>query len=210
MRLQFNFSLKTNSMKKLALSFIILTIALTVVAQEKPKTKEIGIVFSNLDNFGLSFKIGKEKALWRFNTMHIDGGYMEETIDSIVTKSNDIGFMFSVGREYRKSIAKNLEIRYGADLSFRYQKYEQDYNDNENTRLRTRTFYEPGFNLVFGFNYVIQEKLIIGAEILPYFSYTFGSMVDETNDGHKVEQDISGMDYGLSNTSVVVSVGYRF
>lgn len=197
-------------MKKLVLSFITLAITMTIVAQEKPKTKEIGIVFSNLDNFGLSFKIGKEKALWRINTMLIDGWNMEETMDSAVSKTSSIGIMIGVGREYRKSIAKNLELRYGADLSFRYQNNKIDFIDNENTRLSTRTFYEPGVNLVFGFNYVIKEQLVIGAEILPYFSYTFGSTVHELNDDDKIETDISGIDYGLSNTSIMVSVGYRF
>ena len=197
-------------MKKLVLSLFAFTIAITIMAQEKPRIKEIGIVFSNLDNFGLSFKIGKEKALWRINTMLIDGGNLEETMDSVVSKTSSIGFMFGVGREYRKAIAKNLELRYGADLSFRYTKNKLDFNANENTRLSTRTFYEPRFNLVFGFNYVIKEQLIIGAEILPYFSYTFGSMVEEFSDDDKRETDISRIDYGLSNTSIMLSVGYRF
>lgn len=197
-------------MKKLVLSLFAFLIAITIMAQEKPRIKEIGIVFGNLDNFGLSFKIGKEKALWRINTMLIDGGNMEETMDTIVTKTSSIGLMFGVGREYRKSIAKNLEIKYGADLSFRYQNNKLDFSDNENTRLTTRTFYEPRFNLVFGFNYVIKEHLIIGAEILPYFSYTIGSMKDELNNDDRIETDISGIDYGLSNTSIIVSVGYRF
>lgn len=197
-------------MKKLALSLFAFTIAIFVVAQEKPKIKEVGIVFSNLDNFGLSFKIGKEKALWRINTLLIDGGNLEETMDSVVSKTSSIGFMFGVGREYRKTIAKNLELRYGADLSFRFLKNKLDFNDNENTRLSTRTYYEPRFNLVFGFNYVIKEQLIIGAEILPYFSYTFGSFVDEFSDNDNRETDISRIDYGLSNTSIMLSVGYRF
>jgi len=197
-------------MKKLALSLFAFTIAIFVVAQEKPKIKEVGIVFSNLENFGLSFKIGKEKALWRINTLLIDGGNLEETMDSVVSKTSSIGFMFGVGREYRKTIAKNLELRYGADLSFRFLKNKLDFNDNENTRLSTRTYYEPRFNLVFGFNYVIKEQLIIGAEILPYFSYTFGSFVDEFSDNDNRETDISRIDYGLSNTSIMLSVGYRF
>lgn len=197
-------------MKKLVLSLFAFTIAIFVVAQEKPKIKEVGIVFSNLDNFGLSFKIGKEKALWRFNTMLIDGGNMQETMDSVVSKTSSIGLMFGVGREYRKTIAKNLEMRYGADLSFRYLKNKLDFNDNENTRLSTRTYYEPRFNLVFGFNYVIKEQLIIGAEILPYISYTFGSFVDEFSDNDNRETDVSRIDYGLSNTSIMLSVGYRF
>ena len=199
-------------MKKLVLSLFAFTIAIFVVAQEKPKIKEVGIVFSNLDNFGLCFKIGKEKALWRINTLLIDGGNLEETMDSVVSKTSSIGFSFGVGREYRKKIAKNFELRYGADLSFRYLNQKSELNDNENnsSRTRTRTYYEPRFNLVFGFNYVIKEQFIIGAEILPYFSYTFGSIENEFSDNEKLGTDISRIDYGLSNTSIMLSVGYRF
>ncbi|NQT76241.1 MAG: hypothetical protein HQ565_00905 [Bacteroidetes bacterium] len=197
-------------MKKLALSLFAFTIAIFVVAQEKPKIKEVGVVFSNLDNFGLSFKIGNEKALWRINTLLINGGNSEENMDSVVSKTSSIGFGFGVGREYRKTIAKNFELRYGADLSFRYINQKSELNDNEYNRSSTRTYYVPRFNLVFGFNYVIKEQFIIGAEILPYFSYTFGSRVDEFSDDDNRETDISRIDFGLSNTSIMLSVGYRF
>ena len=197
-------------MKKLVLSLFAFTIAIFVVAQEKPKIKEVGIVFSNLDNFGLSFKIGKEKALWRFNTLLIDGGIQEETMDSVVSKTNSIGFGFGIGREYRKTIANNFELRFGADVSFRYLNQKSEFNDSENIRSSTRRYYEPRFNLVFGFNYVIKEQFIIGIEILPHLSYTFGSTADEISNDDKIETDISRIDYGLSNTSIMLSVGYRF
>ena len=33
------------------------------------KQKELGLVFSNFDRFGVTFKIGNEKALWRFASL---------------------------------------------------------------------------------------------------------------------------------------------
>lgn len=196
-------------MKKLVLSLFAFTIAILIVAQEKPKIKEVGIVFSNLDNFGLSFKIGKEKALWRINALLISGGNSERTKDTIVSKDNSFGFGIGIGREYRKTIAKNFEFRYGADLSFSYHHQKSELKFSENSTFSTTIHYVPRINFVLGFNYVIKEQFIIGAEILPYISYTFGSSVDE-NSTEKTETDFSRIGYGLSNTSIMVSVGYRF
>ena len=197
-------------MKKLALSLFAVTFALIVVAQEKPKIKEVGIVFSSLDNFGLSFKIGHEKSVWRFNTILIDVGNMEETMDSAVSKVSSVGFGFGFGKEYRKNVAYNFELRYGADLSLRYIHSKSEQTNRGNNSLRTRTLYEPRFNFVFGFNYIIKEQFIIGAEILPYFSYTFGSMDTDYGNDIVKKTDISQFDFGLSNTSIMLSLGYRF
>ncbi len=201
-------------MKKSVLILLSFTMSIFVVAQELPKIKEVGIVFSSLDNFGLTFKIGKENSLWRFNTLLINGGNMEETLDSVVSKTSSVGFGFGFGKEYRKILVKNFELRFGADLSFRFIHQKNELNDNRVNgydRSRNKTFYEPGFNLVIGFNYVINDQFIIGAEILPYFSYTFGS-IDEIHsvDDKEMKTDISGFHYGLSNTSIMLSLGYRF
>lgn len=56
-------------MKKLFVILLCLSATLLSEAQENPKQKEAGIIFNNLDNFGLTYKIGNNKALWRFNTL---------------------------------------------------------------------------------------------------------------------------------------------
>jgi len=194
-------------MNKSLLILMTLTVSLFVTAQEKTKQKELGLVFSSLNNFGLTFKTGSNKWLWRFNTLILSGSNFEETGDSLVSKRSNIGFSVQFGKEYRNEIVENLELRFGADLSFRYNKYENDYNDksvNDFDSFSEQTIYEPGINLVLGLNYVIKDKFVIGAELLPSFRYRTGkSVYGET------ESDISGFSYGLSNMSALLSLSYR-
>jgi hypothetical protein len=203
-------------MKKSLMVLLCLSVPFFLIAQGVEKQKEIGLVFSNLDNFGLTFKTGTENSLWRFNTLFISGSTTEEKMDSSLQKSSSDGFGIKFGREYRKSIVDNLELRFGADVSFTYAKSKSNFDDqsvNDSDNKYEKTTYKPGVNLVFGLNYVVKENLVIGAELLPNFSYTIGTEVDKnyyTNNEEEVNSDISGFNYGLSNTSVLLSLAYRF
>jgi hypothetical protein len=203
-------------MKKSFLILTALSLSFFLTAQGQSRQREIGIVFNNLNNFGLTFRTGTEKALWRFTTLHLSGGNMTQNGDSSETKTKSAGFGLKIGREYRKTIIGNLEFRYGVDLSFNYSNSKNDVNDksiaNQDILLKV-TMYQPGINLVLGFNYVIHEKVVIGAEVMPYFSYNTGTSVEKETynfNGNERKTKISGFSYGLSNTSVLVSLVYRF
>lgn len=199
-------------MKKTLMILICLSMSYILLAQETVKQKEIGLVFMNLDNFGLTFKTGTDKSLWRFNTLFISGNNMENTTDSFVHKHSNMGFGVGIGKEYRKNIVENLELRFGADLSFTYSQSKSD-NDHKtidiNDSLSERITYIPGVNLVFGLNYKLSGNIVIGVELLPNFRYTTGTSTHINNDV-EVKSDISGFNYGLSNTSVLLSLSYRF
>jgi hypothetical protein len=185
-----------------------------VIAQETIKRKEVGLVFRNLDNFGLTFRTGTDKALWRFTTLWISGSTFDQVADSSTHKQNSAGFGIELGKEYRKAIAENLELRLGVDISFTYTQTKSDYDDKtvyDSDRQNEHTRYMSGVNLVFGLNYVVNDNLVIGAELLPNFSYTTGTSVENnifTN--YEVKSDISGFSYGLSNSSAALSLAYRF
>lgn len=195
---------------------VCLSMPYFVMAQEEVKQKELGLVFSNLDNFGLTFRTGTNKSLWRFNTLFINGSNNDNTADSLVNKQSNMGFGVKIGKEYRKNIAEHLELRFGADLSFSYSQSKSDYDDktiNSNDRLSEQIIYKPGVNLVFGLNYKLSSNFVTGAELLPNFSYTTGTLTEKyyyINNGDEVKSDISGFNYGLSNTSVLLSLSYRF
>ncbi len=203
-------------MRKSLMILFCLSMSYYLMAQETVKQKEIGLVFSNLDNFGLTFKTGTDKSLWRFNTLFISGSNMDNTADSLVNNQSNMGFGVKIGKEYRKVLVDNLELRFGADLSFTYSQLKSEYDDktvNDYDRLNEQTTYGPGVNLVFGFNYKLGDNFVIGAEVLPNFSYTTGTSIEKyyyTNNGDEVKSDISGFNYGLSNTSVLLSLAYRF
>ncbi len=202
-------------MRKSLLILLCLSMSYFLMAQETVKQKEIGLVFNSLNSFGLSFKTGTNKSLWRFNTLIISGNSMDNTSDSTTSRQSNTGFSVKVGREYRKNIVNNLELRFGADLSFRYTQSKFNFDDktvDNQDRLNEITTYSPGINLVFGFNYVINEKILLGAELLPGFNYVTGTSVEKYyyNNDEEIKQDISGYNYGLSNTSALLSVAYRF
>lgn len=203
-------------MRKSLLILLCLFVSYFLMAQETVKQKEIGLVFNNLDNFGLTYKTGTNKSLWRFNTLFLSGNNSDLTQDSSMNKHNSLGFGIKLGKEYRKEIADNFELRYGADFSFNYSQSKNDYDDktvSDYDRLSEQTTYRPGVNLVFGLNYIFNDYFVLGAEILPAFSYNTGKSIEKRpsiNDGNEVKSDISGFNYGLSNTSVLLTLAYRF
>ena len=203
-------------MKKSILILFFISMSYYLMAQEIVKQKEIGLIFSNLDNFGLTFRTGTDKSLWRFNTLFISGGNTANTADSLAQKLSNSGFGVIIGKEYRNELVDKLELRFGVDISFNYSQYKSDYNDksiNNYDRLYQETTYSPGFNIVFGFNYKLKDNLVIGAELLPNFTYTTGTSTEKyyyTNNGAEIKSDISRIYYGLSNTSARLSLVYTF
>jgi hypothetical protein len=203
-------------MRKLLLFSIGIAMSISIIAQEETKQKEIGLVFNSLNSFGLSCKTGSNTSLWRFNTLLISGNNSDYNADSLDRNQSNFGFSISFGKEYRKPLVENLELRYGADLSFGYNKSSNSENDisimNYDSKFG-RTTYSPGVTLVFGLNYVFKNKLIIGAEILPYISYLIGNEIKNyEQDGQDVETktEISGFRFGLSNQSILVTLAYQF
>jgi opacity protein-like surface antigen len=201
-------------LKKSFIILLCLAMPCFALAQDSLKRKEIGLTFINFDGFGITYRTGTEKSLWRFNTLFIGGNSSERTADSSFYKQSDAGFGIQVGKEYRKLIANNFELRLGVDLSFAYskQKSESGFDTNDDyDNMTERKSYSPGIKLVFGVNYVLAPNLVIGAELLPGVSYSRGTVKDINGQGSITEiSDISGVNYALSNSSALLSLVYRF
>lgn len=199
-------------MKKIILILAAAFFSFSTMAQDETKVRvqEAGIGFSGLNNgFALIYKIGNQNSLWRFNSLVFNGSNSNEKDDSLTKESHDFNFAFNAGKEFRKAIIKNLEFRYGANVGFSYQYYKYD-NKKTDYYNETKT-YSPGISLVFGLNYVIKEKLVVGAELLPRFNYNFGNSTSNVYNSQDLETtDNSGFSYGLTNQSVLLSILYRF
>lgn len=176
-------------------------------------------MFSNLNNFGLSYKCGNQHALWRYGMLIVSGNSSKETEDDYLDERSTLGLSVAFGREYRKLLTDKFQIRYGADILFgvSHMDYNSDPGNNLGytfTRKDKETQYRPGLNIVFGFNYLITDALLIGAELDPGFTYYFGTSKQSTiyTDGtiNELETDVSGFSYGLSNYSALISISYRF
>ena len=184
-----------------------------LLAQETEKQKEIGLAFNSLNSFGLTYRTGTAKSLWRFNTLYISGIKSNLSSDLSEDIESSWGFGIKFGKEFRKVVAKNLEIRYGADLAFSFSKIVSETNDKTESIYDMKddiTYYRPGVSLVFGLNYVFNDKLVIGAEILPSFNYSFGFTKTKDYNSEITKGKISGFNFGLSNNSALLSLAYRF
>lgn len=200
-------------MKKTLLILSAICLSFSIYAQELTIQKEIGLLFNSLNNFGIGYKVGTSNALWRFNTLLLTGSKFNEEVDDIKRERNNFGFNLRMGREDRKEVAKNLEIRYGGDILFGYNYNKNVYTSNSNPNQNNytkRKIYSMGVGVVFGFNYVVNNSLIIGAELLPSVSYNTGKNYSQNGIQDEVVGDISGFNYGISNTSAIISVSYRF
>ncbi len=183
-------------MKKIVLILLCFSLPYYMVAQENAtapkKVKEVGLVFTGLNsNFGFTFKTGNENALWRFTALNLTGN--------------------------RKPILNKVSLRYGMDLGFNFSYSNETFkNSNNGTTIYEtedkRIIYTPEIKFLLGVSYLLNDKIIVGAEILPEISYKIGSSTQERKlpNPDKTEKDISGFGYGFSNNSVRFSIAYRF
>ena len=195
-------------MKKSLLIISAILIALSSYSQDSTininkKQKEVAIAFRNLNNFGLSYKFGNSRSMWRINTLLSEGGKFEQKYDSTTRrKSSSIGFGVQFGKEFRKEIAKKLELRYGADVSFTFNYSKIGVSSDSFTET---VRYIPSLNLIFGFNYEIKNNIIFGIEIMPNISY---SISESSGTDNTIKT--TSIDYGLSNNSALLTIAYRF
>ena len=200
-------------MKKVILLFTVLLATQATFAQNEEAqptstqassgggSKEVGVIFNDFDNFGLTYRFGKtSSAMWRVQTLFLNGNTSSQDDD----KSSYFGIGARFGREYRKNIADNFEFRYGVDLAFEYSHSKQDVQGN----VQKQNTYTPGVYAVLGVNYVVKERLVIGAELLPGISY---STTTYNYDNSNQEPDNrTGFNYGFSNNAALLSLAYRF
>ncbi|WP_064966863.1 hypothetical protein [Tenacibaculum ovolyticum] len=200
-------------MKNFTLSVLFLFAMLNIsFAQEKEKRQEVGINFTSLNNFGVTYKVGTSKNLWRFNILAINfnNSKDEETnIQQQVHENYNRGAGISIGKEFRKVITKNLEFRYGFDVAFNYNWYKNINKNNNDYYESERTIYTPSLIGVIGANYVFSENLAFGVELLPRFSYRTGKN-RIVNGGVETKGDISGFGFNLNNDVARLSLSYRF
>ncbi len=200
-------------MKKLLLVLTAVFMSNLVMSQEVSKQKEVGLVFYNFDNFGITYKTGTNHAMWRFTTLFAGNNKSEQTADSLTGNNSNLGFGVEFGREYRKAITNNFEFRYGGDISYQFSHSTTDIeNGNYSTRNVSlkQTNHSPGLNLVLGFNYVIKQHVVIGFEMLPYFRYHYSKRVQYLDSSDEQTTKTIGFAWGLSSQSVLISLAYRF
>lgn len=191
--------------------FTILLLS-TISAQEKTKIQEVGITFSNLDRFGITYRIGKEHKRWRFNLIQSNIEENERRDDFNNYQTENFSINVGLGREIRKSIGDDLYFRYGLDLTlgyFRNRNLRFGRQNSENDFIRIDRGWEAMLSFVGGLNYEFNDRLLMGIAIFPSFGYENSRSKDDF-DGDTSESSGSGYFIRLSNGGALISVVYAF
>jgi hypothetical protein len=64
-------------MKQLCIILLCLCIPSLLTAQDTEARNEVGLVFSGMNNFGLTWRTGSQRSLWRVTSLFVSGGDME-------------------------------------------------------------------------------------------------------------------------------------
>ncbi|MCY1634194.1 hypothetical protein [Marinifilum sp. D737] len=197
-------------MKKIFLLMTILSVSLLTFGQEKKRLKEVGLVFSNLDEFGFVYKVGHEKSMWRFNVISLNNSKSDvEEVGEMDKEYKNTGFNFSLGKEYYSPLTSKFQFKYGWDVFYRFSNHkEKDVVNNlwtKANKLENKSKYY-GVNFILGVNYPINDHIVLGAEVTPAFSWD--KTTREVND-EKIYED-KGHSWGFSNNHARITLAYRF
>lgn len=203
-------------MKKPLFTLLIILCSTSLsFAQGKVKVREIGLTTSSFNNFGLTYRIGKNNnSLWRFSALSSSVNNQNSPSSSVDVNDTDFGIGISVGKEKRSVITEKFELRYGVDIGYQY-----DYGNQERIEIipinqtteDILNIHEMSINGVFGFNFLIAEEFVLGGEVLPrvyYRSFKRENLVNGSNRSTVNESDRYG--FNLNTSSLRLSFVYRF
>lgn len=185
-------------MKSTLFFLFAVVFSFSVQAQEVQKQHEIGVVIGGITSKGITFRTGTEKALWRFTGLAHTGWSMTAEFGSTREELETYAISVHAGREFRKALDSQFELRYGASASFKYKIYDLVITDQDGVREEKYFNYVPGMFLIGGFNYAVAPQFILGMEVTPRVSYYTGDKNLFTREGVK-----AGM-------ALQISFAYRF
>ena len=176
--------------------------------QTSSKIHELGLTFSNLDNFGIRYKCGNQKILLRFSALSMNLSSNNDwgrTQDSIDRKSTGYGAGFRIGFEKRIVVVPDFCLLLGSDLGFAYNYSKTDYGNGvlKDWRITPEIFF------VFGAAYQIGKNVVISAEVAPSLNYTHGRQ-QIIRSGSDTEITLNDVRFGLSNYGASITLAYKF
>jgi hypothetical protein len=189
-------------MKKLSILFVLTFVLLnSVYSQEKNTSREIGLHFNNFDSFGIRYKFGNEKRIFRLTGISLNTRSISQNrniTNEPISDNTNFGVRLNFGVEYPIKIADNLNFFYGGELSGAYSHNKIEFTNNNSNKLNV---YSAGIGFILGFSHNIKSNILLSAEIIPSFVYT-NSENDENNS--------TEFAFELSNNFAGITLGYKF
>ena len=204
--LQANYSLlNTRYMKKLCLA-LLLIVPFILSAQTAEKRNQLGLNFTSLNDFGVRYKTGTDKGLFRFTALSIYGNDSSTDKNSVNYKDQNFGAGLNLGYEFHTPLNEKLDFYYGPELisRFSYTDKEEDYVSYTRTMLRT------GIGFVLGVELELGKNLLFAAEIIPSISYQYQDIEREYEDGTHDDYSTTSYIFDASNSGANLTLAYTF
>ncbi len=200
------------------LLFFFCTTAISAQQEKTIRIHQVGISFSSLDYFGLHYKTGGEKTLLRLTLLSLNTDLSSSwgrPQDSIDMSSQHYGAGFRLGFEKRVPVVSKFDFIWGMETgcNYNYQKQEIESINLYNKQESITWGITPMIDLILGITYTISNHLVVGAEITPGVSYTFGktkSTASSPYSSRQTEVTNSEFHFGFSNGAACLTLAYRF
>ncbi len=198
--------------------FMIASYSLFAQQETHPHVYQAGLSFSSHNNFGLNFKTGNERTLFRVTLLSASMGLSSDhgrTQDSIDIKTSSAGAGFRIGFEKHIPVYHSFHFIWGLEAggSYSYNKMKQDMSGTINDYESATWKITPMADLVLGLTYTLSDHLVLGVEIAPSLQYSFGK-VKTTNNGSgspiETVKSTSSVSFGFYNNPTTLTLAYRF
>lgn len=187
---------------------------LTGEQQGRKRVYDIGLTFSGFTSFGVNFKTGSEKTLFRFTALvlnlhsttiqHIEG----DSLFTLEAVKQSIALNIQAGVEKRFELAKNLTLIAGIDAGFIYSSTKTPVATNLNS-YQDRNI-APEICLVGGISYQIIPHLLVSLEFIPSFYYTFTTEKEiYYNQKYSGTNKFQTFDISASTQNIQLTLTYR-
>ncbi len=143
---------------------------LSLIAQDSIRIvqpiQEFGISFQSPDKLGILYRFGNRQVVTELGVNMYSQKELDEDTELENTNSN-LGF--NLGLEGRHELAPNFEFRFGAGFSYDVDKQTQSLSKNLDSAIVKKDY---GVEFKFGFNYLVNKNLVLGAAVLPFITKT--------------------------------------
>ncbi len=187
-------------MKKLFISLSLALVALFSQAQETDKIHEIGLQFYNLDQFGIRYKVGNDKILYRITGISLGANKTDNNNPTNHNNSNHLRLGLRLGFEKPYAIDDKFGFYYGLELSGAHDQlqYKYDTTPEDNYKVINNNL---GLGVIIGCSYNISDRIKLSAEIIPGFNYYHSEQDERKNDS---------FGFSASNGNAGLTLGYVF
>lgn len=195
-------------------AILLFCLAINLSAQESTKSSvhQIGLSFSSLNSFGVTYKTGSEKCRFRVSALNLgisNRNSYGRDIDSVDNKMYSYGIGLRLGFEKQSTLYENLSFLWGLELEGGYRWINQK-TTGTNEYKYTNWQISTGIYVILGVEYNVAQHWIFGAEITPGVWYNTGKTTRVIKGNTDLEETNHEYGFGFNTASAALSVGYRF